>query len=328
MLSRPQKLSWLMALLAAFSFTVPVFADDELSAMAWLDRMSHSFRELSYIGVFSYQRGEQMESFRIAHAVFNDEEYERLEYLDGEPREIVRRGHSLRCMHPGHRLVRIYPQQQTPGRDHSNSALVGVDRYYQFAVAGEDRVAGRDVVEIAVMPLDAYRFGYALALDKETGLLLRSSLLGPGGEVIERFQFVEVTIGAQIPIALFESGEHSYQAGHRKATGAKEPGSSLSKETSWQVNWLPVGFTSTGSNPPLNHSDMRTFTDGMTVFSVFVEVADDINAGAEGRAHHGATTAYSRGLLTGDRPYRITVVGEIPAITAKKVAKSVTLANI
>jgi sigma-E factor negative regulatory protein RseB len=269
-----------------------------------------------------------MESFRIAHAVFNGKEYERLEYLDGEPRQIVRRGHSLKCMHPGHQLVRIY-QQQNPGSENGSKGP-GVGRYYQFAVAGKDRVAGRDVVEIAVMPLDAYRFGYTLALDKDTGLLMRSSLLGRDGEVIEQFQFVEVAIGVDIPRSLFDSGGDSYQAshGHRKPAETMLAGARPSGVSGWRVTWLPVGFTSTSSVQPHEQPDMRTFTDGLTVFSVFLETLENPHTGAEGRAQQGATIAYSRSLLLDNRAYRVTVIGEIPDITAKKVAKSVTLANI
>lgn len=325
-LNRPVRAACLWTVLAIFSVSQPVYAEGEASATVWLDRMSHSFRELSYRGIFSYQQGEQMESFRIVHTVFNGEEYERLEYLDGEPREIVRRGHSLNCMHPGHQLVRIYQQQQSLKQSAAQPAAV--TRYYQFAVVGDGRVAGREVVKIAVTPMDDHRFGYDLALDRDTGLLLRSSLLGARGEVLERFQFVEVDIGVEIPMVAFQAGEHSYHASHRKPLDAMSAGSLAENQGPWQVNWLPGGFTATMLNQQFGSTDMRTFTDGLTVFSVFLEVVEDVNDSAEGRAQKGATIAYSRALLLDNRPYRVTVVGEIPHTTAKKVAKSVTLAGI
>jgi sigma-E factor negative regulatory protein RseB len=311
------------ALVAFFSVSLPVSADSEQSAAALLDRMSHSFRELTYRGIFTYQQGESMESFRIAHTVFGGEEYERLEYLDGEPREIVRRGHSLSCMHPGHQLIRIYQQQQT-----LTQGQAAVNRYYQFLITGEGRVAGRDVIEIAVTPVDEYRFGYVLALDSETGLLLRSSLIGTKDEVLERFQFVQISMGEEIPMVYFQSGENSYHAGHSKPLDANAAPSQLPSQTRWAVNWLPGGFTATAAGHHFGDTDMLTYTDGLTVFSVFFEGVGDANESAEGRAQKGATIAYSRALLLDNHPYRITVVGEIPHMTAKKVAESVTLAEL
>lgn len=309
-------------LLAIFAVALPAIAGEELSAESWLDRMSHSFRELSYQGVFSYQQGELMGSFRIAHTVINGEEFERLDYLDGEPREIVRRGHSLACMHPGHQFVRFDQQKNLP-------ESVTRSQYYQFAVTGTSRVAGREVVEISVIPVDDDRFGYSLALDRETGLLLRSSLLGPAGELIERFQFVEISIGQELPIAYFEDVKHSYNASHKQHQQQAQEAAARPRSATqylWAVNWLPGGFTSS-STVQASGKDMHTFTDGFAVFSVFLEAVEDTNDSVEGQARLGATIAYSKALLLDNLPYRVTVVGEIPYQTAKKIAKSVTLAH-
>jgi sigma-E factor negative regulatory protein RseB len=323
MLNRWGRIGIVSAFVALFTLSLPLLAVTEQSAAVLLDRMSHSFRELTYRGIFTYQQGENMEYFRIAHTVFNGEEYERLEYLDGEPREIVRRGHSLSCMHPGHQLIRIYQQQQT-----LNQGQAAVSRYYQFLIMGDSRVAGREVVEIAVTPMDDHRFGYVLALDRETGLLLRSSLIGAKDEVLERFQFVEISMDEEIPIAYFQSGENSYHAGHNKPLAANAEKSKGSSQALWNVNWLPGGFTATAPGHQVGAADMQTYTDGLTVFSVFLEGVGDTNESAEGRAQKGATIAYSRALLLDNQPYRVTVVGEIPHMTAKKVAKSVTLAEL
>ena len=124
-----------------------------------------------------------MESLRISHAVIDGEEFERLEYMDGDRREIIRRGHNLSCVHPGSQLLRFYHQQK-------NLPLSPLDRegiaeYYQFNVSGTGRVAGRSVVNLEINPKDTHRFGYRLSLDKDSGLLLRTELLGPQGKVLE-----------------------------------------------------------------------------------------------------------------------------------------------
>ena len=59
----------------------------ESETLQWLDRMASSVRELNYRGTFAYEHDGVMESLRIDHAVYGGEEYERLQYLDGEPVE-------------------------------------------------------------------------------------------------------------------------------------------------------------------------------------------------------------------------------------------------
>lgn len=318
-----------------------LFADPLVSPEKLLDRMSHSFRELNYEGTFSYQQGSTMESLRVIHAVFDGEEYEKLEYLDGGRREIVRRGHQLDCIHPGHQLIRFFQQQQSI----RNSALSqpGIGDIYRFTVTGEDRVAGRKVINLEVSPRDTHRFGYRLSLDSETGLLLRTELIGDSKAVIERFQFASITIGEVISKSHFmgvesdavadskrhssESSTQSYSANHIEPAIDETQGNTVSKN-SWVVRWLPTGFTSAIANLKVVSNDMATFTDGLTVFSVFLERdvdANEMQRGLEGSAQKGATTAYSRALYLAGQPHRVTVVGEIPPQTAQQIARSVAL---
>jgi len=332
---------WLVRALASLLIVVVSLSGSSLALaeddpQVLLDRMSHSFRELNYHGTFSYQQGSSTESLRMVHTVVDGEEFERLEYLDGEKREIVRRGHDLHCIHPGHQMLRLYKQQLPLGASASSAAhaeesasLVGsaITGLYQFNVVGSGRVAGREVVNLVVSPRDSHRFGYHLSLDKETGLLLRSELVGPGKAILERFQFVEITIGESLAPELFASADVSHQAGHIEPSAQAVVPPDANGQ-GWTVGWFPLGFTSSVANLKFVSGDMVTFTDGLASFSVFLERDVDVatmQRGVEGHAQKGATTAYSRALLLAGRPHRVTVVGEIPAQTARQIAQSVKL---
>jgi sigma-E factor negative regulatory protein RseB len=288
--------------------------------------MFDSSRELNYQGTISFQRGSLMESLRISHAVRDGEEFERLEYMDGDNREIIRRGDNLSYIYRGDQFIRFYQQNnnvQSKSLDQRD-----VSEYYQFKVSGNDRVAGRLVVNVEISPKDTHRFGYRLSLDKDTGLLMRTELLGLQGKLLERFQFVEVTIGKEIPEAYFIDAEHSYDTHH----GEPELDSAqpfVISGKSWRVGWLPGGFTSVVANfESAKADDMVTFTDGLSVFSVFIEREPNaavLNSMSEGIAHQGATTAFTKPLLLAGHPHRVTVVGEIPAQTAQKIAQSIVL---
>lgn len=299
---------------------------DSNSALQWLDRMSHSYREMNYRGAFSYQRDAQMKSFRITHAVIDGEEYERLDYLDGEKRNIVRQGHQLDCLHAGHKLIRFIVPKAIVGEDLAATAGESasgpaLQQYYQLSVSGDDRLAGREVVNVHIQPRDTLRYGYRLSLDRETGLPLRSELLGPDGEVLERFQFVELEIGVAIDKAAFDGAPRAKVARHEVIPGAAHP----EIEQDWHPAWIPGGF-SAAADKPTRGRDMVTYTDGLAVFSVFLEpMQAPVAPGASLRK--GATTAHSRLLEAAGKPYLVTVVGEIPSQTAERVAQSVALTS-
>ncbi|HUH38720.1 MAG TPA: MucB/RseB C-terminal domain-containing protein [Spongiibacteraceae bacterium] len=281
---------------------------DGLSAEQWLDRLSHSYREIDYRGVFTHELGSRLQSLRILHAVIDGKEYERLEYLDGEDRSVARHEHSLNCIHQGHRLRRAV---ETTASDTRYPAL---SDYYTLSVAPGERIAGRDVVELRVEPQDVYRFAHRLMLDRETGLVLQSELLDGRDRTLERFRFSTIEIGAAIERAEF-AGE-AYQAQHRVAVTDGQ-----SHTMPWHPGWVPQGFELAGGDGS-GANDMQTYTDGMAVFSIFLEARP---MQAEGQARRGATVAYGRPVVIEGAPWSITVVGEIPQLTARRIANSIVI---
>jgi sigma-E factor negative regulatory protein RseB len=280
-------------------------------ALQLLDRMSHSLRETSYQGVFTYQHGSAIQSMRIRHSVQGNMESEEVTRLSGTATRVVRTEHPLDCIHPGHKLVRI-------GKMYSQSGdNCGIAALYRLTVGGQLRVAGRQAVLLHVVPRDMYRYGYQMALDTDTGLLLKTQTLALDGKVLERFQFADLQIGN------FE-GEGTqvdvmHQASHPNHA-AQPPASSDSPDV-WQVRWVPEGFVLTDGSPD-SRSD-KTFTDGLALFTVFLESMTELTQPGEGRARQGGTTAYTRGMAVAGRPVLVTVLGEVPIRTARMVADSV-----
>jgi sigma-E factor negative regulatory protein RseB len=68
---------------------------------------------------------------------------------------------------------------------------------YELRPEGRDRVAGRDAVVFLLQPRDSWRFAQRLWADQETGLMLRSDVIGPGRTVLESAAFSEVEIGVK-----------------------------------------------------------------------------------------------------------------------------------
>jgi sigma-E factor negative regulatory protein RseB len=301
------------ALMLTGILTGPAWAQSDCAAdqaaLNWLERMSRSLREVSYQGVFTYQHGNSMQSLRISHSVSGEHETEQITSLNGRGGSVTRTEHPLDCIHPGSKLVRI------------SSAFTedcGLAQSYSLQLGGQALVAGREVQLLRILPRDMYRYGYQMALDVETGLLLRSQTLAQDGKVLEHFQFADLQIGD-----VTQSGttvEVLHEASHgeiepQAATGFSRAGGH------WKVEWVPQGFmhTQAGADQQLD----KTYTDGLAVFSVYMERLErDIEPG-EGRARRGGTTAYTRGMHLQGQPVLVTVVGEVPISTARMVADSV-----
>lgn len=289
-------------------------------AHQWLDRMSHAQRETSYEGVFVYEQGQSMHSLRIVHAVQDGVEHERLVSLDGEPHEVIRKGHEVSCIHPGDQKMRLeHAVPAGPFAQRFAGESVGALEAYQPEMGKPVRVAGREAVTVLLKGADEWRYSHRLALDKATGLLLRSEILDPAGRILERFQFTTLTLG---PVAASEL-EPSF-AGTLVPHHMHPAGETSQRPAGWMLEWIPDAFTLAMSDINRSLGDMagvRMYTDGLAVFSVFVEpVRQDA---PEMIMQHGATVVYSKPVMLGGHQQSVTVVGEIPVLTARRLAAAV-----
>ena len=271
-------------------------------AADWLKRMAESHRTLNYQGVVRYQIEGSTNNFKISHIVKGDSEYESLESLDDAESSVVRHGHDLNCVHPGPELLRLLSANST-----ENSLL---HSYYSLAVAEPGRVAGRESVTIDVRPKDVYRLGYRLGIDEESGLLLKSEILNKQGKVLESFQYLVLDMGLSA---------ESERAAVMPAAHDKVLEASSHLDHRWKVGWLPDGFT------PLSgyrDAESLSYTDGLAVFSVFVEsFAIDHSVPPDSHMRRGASVSYS--TIYPEQGRRVTVVGEVPMLTARQVARSI-----
>lgn len=293
---------------------IPACPPEEAEALGWLERMSHASVEMDYQGVVTVQRGDDMQVVQVAHSVSGDTSSEIMTRLTGQGARVARKQHPLDCIHPGSQLLQL------------GAALArgdcGIARHYRFKLSEGERVAGRKAVRIKIDPRDLYRFGYVMDLDRETGLLLRIRTLDRGDQTLEKSQFANLSFtvgevaGADIEV------EHTA----RHPNPQEESSEQLLTGVAWQINWLPSGFVATDSAG--SHHARKTYTDGLAVFSVFLEeLAREIRPG-EGMVRRGATISYSRGLHLGSRPIMVTVIGEVPLNTARMVADSITAQGV
>ncbi|MCC6202419.1 MAG: MucB/RseB C-terminal domain-containing protein [Gammaproteobacteria bacterium] len=297
--------------------------------------MAEATRALHYTGTFVYHRGNQIHSLKIVHrGEVNDAEgsgeYERMTSLTGAAREVIRDGSRVVCIYADNRSVVV---EKSPSTKYFPLALIGassgIGEYYQIEVKGDDRVAGRATWNVAVRPTADDRYGYAIWIDKESKLPMRSTVVDANGRILEEIQFTSLTTHDAIPDAWLEPEFGS--AGYRwfantkpEAEAGADDAAGDTVDSDWNVSWLPAGFKMledheqmvSASRVPVRH---WVFSDGLAMVSVFIEQLDDVKKPLRGFSTRGAVNALGRV----ERKHQITVVGEVPLDTVRRIAGAV-----
>lgn len=271
---------------------------------ALLERMAQAALSVEYDGVFIHQQGEQVRSLRTVHALRDGVVHERLSHLDGEPMEFIRRGDELRCLSADAGAARSLRRPATLGVQALNAAELAA--VYALSLGEPVRVAGREAVQLLLRPRDEWRHGQRLAVDRASGLLLRAEQIDSSGRLLERVQFVNLRIG---PVE-----EQALTATLPEKPLPPAPAPAAGAEVDWQPGWLPPGFRAAGG---------QRYSDGLASFSLFVEPV--VTEAAEALVQQGATVLFSRTLPLADGVRQVTVVGDVPVLTARRLASEIRL---
>ena len=307
-------------------FLLPVsaaLAQTDPSALQWLRKIYAASEKLSYTGTFVYQQGQRVETSRIVHVADSSGPRERLETLDGVPREIVRTGDEVVCYLPASMTLKIDKQ---PGRRPFpailSEQLKDVSENYTVKKGDIERVGGYSCQVLTLEPKDKMRYGHQLWADLNTGMLLRAKTFNDKNEMLEQFKFTQVKIGG--PISRDELKPHYLRQSkewHVEDSGATRANLA---ESGWTIRSKPPGFRTVaelmrtvGETVGVGHI---VLSDGLAAISVFIEPATSKRPLSQsGLARQGAINVYTRPVGN----YWVTVVGEAPAESVKYVANAV-----
>lgn len=279
-----------------------------------LRKMASVPHTLNYQGSFTYQHKDNpsLQSFRVIHWVENGIEHERLQHLNGPEREFMRSGKAVGCESIGDQLLQGKMSQL-------GANLARMDQLYKFEIRGPERVAGREATALLALPLDNFRHSSLITIDNETGLVLKSWLVDESARPLERYQFIDIDLSPDLANLKQQPAAKLQRSTTSQLTECNP--STLKQPEHWQLAWVPPGFAFVGQRKVRDQIDMFMYTDGLTTFSVFIEAAS--GAIPEGVASRGATLAVMDSLSYQGKSYRITVVGEIPVVTAQKIAQNI-----
>lgn len=302
------------------------WAEPPTDPLAWLGRMATAGQRLTYVGTFTYQSGTRSETSRIVHLKDGNGEFERLETLDGSPREVIRNNDEVRCVLPAQKTVildqagsrRAFPSRLA-------DAWMNLSESYRIRRGEVSRVAGLEAQQIVLEPKDDLRHGYMLWADMQSGLLIKSRMVNERGETLEQFAFNQVKVGGEVERGQLQSrlaGEPGVAGWH--VVNAR--GNELRQEDSaWVIKPALPGFYQTSAvRRQLATAGGETlhyvFTDGLAAVSIFIEPLGN----PEGRLTQGPGSAGSINLYKRTvGGYLVTALGEVPPRTVQRFAEAV-----
>lgn len=320
---------WMGALVIAAGAWMPVPGsaqdarrDAPRNEAQWIQAARTAALRVNYTGTIIYQAGGEMSSSRITHMFDGSKSHERIQTLDGKPREYLRKrsgsDDEVQCLIPESKKIIV--EKRSVEDSFPSLASASPDEIlqrYEAKLGPVERVAGLEAQALALEPRDNLRYAYRLWLDRATGLLLRAQTLDERKEVIEQISFSDVRIGERIDRSALKSpwstdGWSVVRSEYRQADLAK-------------LGWIvptPDGFRRTKEVVRRMHSAdamQVVFADGLATISVFIEPGSALADPPDAVRIHGPTSAFSRRVSEA----LVTVVGEVPPGTVRAVAQSV-----
>ncbi|MEI7842843.1 MAG: MucB/RseB C-terminal domain-containing protein [Gallionellaceae bacterium] len=299
-------------------------ADPLRDDSGWLNAMAFAAHRTNYSGTFVYQDGEggHVDVSRITHILDAAGEHERLEGLNGVPREIVSSNNQV-WLYVGDRKIRI--QKRHDARTFPAllpEQIATVKENYSIVQLEEDRVAGFHVHTVLFKPKDNLRYTHKMWAHTNSGLLLKAVVLDERSRIIEQYAFTQLSLVNDIDRSWVLPKEAEPEA-PINLIAQNNPSLEL-KTQDWQVDALPAGFKRTMEvcRPMRNRTHpvaQLVFSDGLVGISVFIETTREAANISTGLSNRGAIQIFSK--VSGDK--LITVVGEVPPRTVMQVADSV-----
>jgi sigma-E factor negative regulatory protein RseB len=286
-------------------------------ALGWLRKMHDATQKLSYTGTFVYQNGRRSETSRIARYVDRTGDIERLEVIDGMPREIVRTKDSVRCYLPGLRLVKVDRRTERDFPALLPERITALARHYDIGLGETRRIADYDCQAIVLTPRDNLRYGYKLYADAKSGMLLSAVTIDAAGEEVEHFTFTQLTIGGVTrDMVRSRHAAREWRVEDAAAAPARLAGWGLSSELPGFEKIIELKRRLGESRS----AGQVVYSDGLAAVSVFIESLEGGSTPVRtGLASMGAIHIYTREVAN----HRVTVVGEAPAASVQRIANAV-----
>ena len=271
---------------------------------ALLQQMNLASQSLNYELSFISINKQGVESLRYRHARLDN-------------REVVQRGNEISYFEPGLEPFTLngdYIVDSLPSLIYTD--FKRLSPYYDFISVGRTRIADRLCEVIRVVARDGTRYSYIVWMDTESKLPMRVDLLDRDGETLEQFRVIAFNVNQDIGSSMQTLAKANLPPLLSVPVGEKA-------KFSWTPTWLPQGFSEVSSSrrplPTMDNMpiESRLYSDGLFSFSVNVNRATPSSTDQMLRTGRRTVSTSVRDNA------EITIVGELPPQTAKRIAENI-----
>ncbi|KOC88259.1 sigma-E factor regulatory protein RseB [Winslowiella iniecta] len=304
---------WCAVSLMAGSLLYSSVAPAQTTSGALLQQMEQASQSLNYELAYINVSRLGIESLRYRHAVIDSKVFAQLLQMDGPRREIIQRGNDISYFEPGlepFTLAGAHIIDSLPSVVYADFQQLTDN--YDFIAVGRTRIADQMCEVIRIVARDGTRYSYIVWMDSETKLPLRVDLLDRDGETLEQYRVVSFAV---------DEGVRNLMQGLEKASLPPSlsvpPVDKVTLE--WKPEWLPAGMKQISQSrrniPSLNKPvESRLYSDGLFSFSINISPADKSSSAQLLRTGRRTVQTVVRDNA------EITVVGELPPSTTKRIA--------
>lgn len=320
----------LLLLLAPLSFAIEVDSKEPIpsekkeqySAIKYLQLMQKAYQEKNYELLYLSSLQNQLEPMQFIHGVVDGQQVTYFRYLNGPIRESLQYNGNISYFSQG-------APAYTLKVHHSSSVFSNIANFdyekgrssYEYVILGKGRIAGKQSIAIRVISKDKYRHSYVVWCDLQSYLPLRLDTLSQSNSVLEQVMVISLNISDEVSPWLEKLTQQILPE------IVHIPQSIIDNNSAWEPTWLPNGFEIVKDNQHkliMHENEPVSYVllnDGIVNVSIYISIKKIALDEKQKLIRRGATVLYTeqRGNI------EINVVGDIPAITAKRLVESIGL---
>jgi len=290
------------------------------SALTYLKKMKQAYKELNYELLYLNTAQNQIEPKQLIHGVLDGQRIAYFCYLNGGIRESLQFDGKISYYQQGNQAYSL-----VTNRDHSvfaNIANFDFDsgnKNYEYLILGKSRIAGKRAIAIRMTSKDMYRYSYIIWLDLGSYLPLRLETINKSNLILEQTMVVSLNVTESInPWIKKMSDQKAPDVLHLPKTTVKNV-------APWELTWLPPGFTIIKDDQHklmVHDTDPISYimlNDGIVSVSIYISTKMTNLTKQQNIIQRGGTLLYTKQ----QENVEVNVIGEIPLITAEKIASSI-----
>ena len=290
----------------------------------WLiiDKAAKATKLLNYKGVFHSQHNKEIKSIEITHATNDDQEFIKMNVLDGSPGEVLSQGKTIYVYNTIENNVIIQKRKKQrlfPAIFPDNIDVI--KNFYRLSVGKNQRIAGRLSQSVVLSPIDNFRYSYHFWLDKKTSLPLKMVVMDQAKNIIEQASFTQIKMIKDKNLDWFKP---EVDPSKNYIFNDKVVGQGIVKKPFWTIKKIPPGYKEidfiSKRLPGLNIlSHQLVFSDGLSYVSLFIKPIARGQKPKVGQLNLGVNNICARY----HNGYQIMAVGSVPLTTCNNFSESI-----